>query len=163
MEEQTDKSFMKSLSMVVLGLVVFGFAMVFISRSFNLTGNANNNPSQMKFSEERIKPVADAYTSAAGVAAAAPAIASAAPAPAVAFDGSLDGEKIFGNVCAACHLTGAAGAPKPGSEEMSKRAEKGPEALLQTAINGLNAMPPRGGRPDLSDEQLKAVIAFMTK
>ncbi len=46
---------------------------------------------------------------------------------------------------------------------MALRAEKGPDALLQTALNGLNAMPARGGRADLTDEQVQAVIEFMLK
>jgi cytochrome c5 len=70
---------------------------------------------------------------------------------------------IYNTVCAACHATGVAEAPIPGSEQMAQRAEKGMEALMQTALNGLNAMPARGGRPDLSDEQVQAVVEFMTK
>jgi cytochrome c5 len=44
---------------------------------------------------------------------------------------------------------------------MAERAQKGVDALLQSAVNGLNAMPARGGRPDLSDEQIRAVIEYM--
>jgi len=33
--------------------------------------------------------------------------------------------------------------------------------LLKTALEGLDAMPARGGRPDLSDEQIKAIVEFM--
>jgi len=32
---------------------------------------------------------------------------------------------------------------------------------MQTALNGLNAMPARGGRADLSDEQIQAAVEFM--
>jgi cytochrome c5 len=56
-----------------------------------------------------------------------------------------------------------ANAPKPGSAEMTQRVEKGTDALIKTAIDGLNAMPARGGRPDLSDEQIQAVVEFMLK
>jgi cytochrome c5 len=40
-------------------------------------------------------------------------------------------------------------------------AEKGIDGLVASAINGLNVMPPRGGRPDLSDQQIKAAVEFM--
>ena len=40
-------------------------------------------------------------------------------------------------------------------------ADKGEEGLFSSVINGLNVMPPRGGRPDLSDEQIKAAVEFM--
>ena len=45
--------------------------------------------------------------------------------------------------------------------EMAKRAENGMDTMMQNALNGLNTMPARGGRPDLSDEQVQAVIEFM--
>jgi cytochrome c5 len=44
---------------------------------------------------------------------------------------------------------------------MAERAGKGQDALVNNALNGLNAMPPRGGRTDLSDEQIQAVVEFM--
>ena len=44
---------------------------------------------------------------------------------------------------------------------MAERAAKGQDVLVQNAVNGLNAMPPRGGRADLSDEQIQAVVEFM--
>ncbi len=83
-------------------------------------------------------------------------------APTAAFDGSLDGQKIYDNVCTACHSSGAAGAPKLEAAAWTDRMAGGIDALVTSAINGKGAMPPRGGRPDLSDEQMKAVIEFMT-
>jgi len=154
---------MKSFSMVVVGLVLVALIIVFISNSFNSPGDATDNPSQARLARERIKPVADAYTGTEGPSVKGQAGASATPAAALAYDGSLDGEMLFTKVCSACHATGAAGAPKPGSPEMAQRLEKGTDALVQSAINGLNAMPPKGGRPDLSDEQIKAIIEFMSK
>ena len=39
--------------------------------------------------------------------------------------------------------------------------EKGLEMLVYNAINGLNTMPPRGGNPNLTDEQIQAAVEFM--
>jgi cytochrome c oxidase cbb3-type subunit 3 len=44
---------------------------------------------------------------------------------------------------------------------MVERAGKGLDMLTQNAINGLNAMPARGGRSDLSDEQIRAIVEYM--
>ena len=44
---------------------------------------------------------------------------------------------------------------------MAERAGKGLDALTQNAINGLNAMPARGGRADLSDEQVRVIVEYM--
>ena len=90
--------------------------------------------------------------------AAAPA-AEAAPAPAAA----ADGEAIYNKSCMACHMTGAAGAPKLGDKAAwEPRIAKGMDALMQSAINGTaKGMPPKGTCMTCSDDELKAVVEFM--
>src|SRR5699024_1698157 len=113
--------------------------------------------------DERLQPVAGVYAGETGRAAAqAAAEEAAASAEAqVAFDGSTDGEMIYSQVCAACHDTGAAGAPKLEAGDWTDRLEKGRDTLLTHAIEGFNAMPARGGRSDLSDEQVAASLDYM--
>ncbi len=163
MEEQTDKVFIKNISIVLTILVVLTISIAFISREIGFEQEQDNNPSRNLISEERIKAVAGAYTNETEVAPSAAPVTSAAPEKTLAFDGSLDSEIIYASVCATCHATGVAGAPKPGSPEMTQRSEKGLDALMQTALNGLNAMPARGGRADLSDEQVRAVVEYMLR
>lgn len=72
------------------------------------------------------------------------------------------GQEIFKGTCAACHETGAAGAPKLGDKAAWAKRVKEPFAvLLKDSINGLRAMPPRGGNPDLSDEELARAVLYM--
>lgn len=163
MEEQTDNTFIKNVSIVLAILAVFTIAIIFVARDIGFKDEEGNNPSRNTTTEERISPVAGVHTGEAGAAAIAEAASASTSEPVAAFDGSLDGEMIYTNVCSVCHATAVAGAPKPGSPEMALRAEKGQDALLQTAINGLNAMPARGGRADLTDEQIQAVVEFMLK
>ena len=161
MEEQTDSTFIKNMSIVVVILVVFTISIAFLARDLGFKDTEGDNPNRQAIVEQRIQPVADVYTAENGP----PAIEEAAAevATVVAFEGSLDAEMLYGSVCAACHATGVAGAPQPGSEAMAQRAEKGMDALMQTALNGLNAMPARGGRADLSDEQMQLIVEFMTQ
>lgn len=160
MEEQTDKVFIRNVTLVIVILIVFTFSIVFLARDVGFK-EEGDNPSRVTTTEERIRPVADVYTGEAGAAAIEEAAASSASEPTVAFDGSLDGEMIYTSVCGVCHGTGAAGAPIPGSPVMAERTAKGMDVLMQSAVNGLNAMPPRGGRADLSDEQIQVAIEFM--
>ena len=160
MEEQTDNVFIRNVSIVIVLLIVFTFSIAFLAKDVGFK-EEESNPSRVTTTEERIKPVADVYTGEAGAAAIEEAAASSGVEKKVAFDGSLDGEMIYGSVCSVCHGTGAAGAPIPGSPTMAERAGKGQDALVNNALNGLNAMPPRGGRADLSDEQIQAVVEFM--
>lgn len=160
MDQQTDKTFVKNFSLVVVALTVFTFTIAFLARNVGHKDPADN-PARTALAEDNIKPVSGVYTGDAAAAVTQQATAEPEQASAVAFDGSLDAEMIYTNVCSACHTAAVLGAPKPGSPEMAQRAEMGMEAMMQNATNGLNAMPARGGRPDLSDEQVQVVIEYM--
>lgn len=76
----------------------------------------------------------------------------------------LSGAEVHGQTCTTCHDTGAAGAPITGENgDWAPRAEQGIETLVDHAINGFGggAMPPRGGNPDLSDEEIEATVRYM--
>ncbi|MBT2775145.1 cytochrome c5 family protein [Halomonas sp. ISL-60] len=89
---------------------------------------------------------------------------AAAPAAAASSGGDIDGEGIYGNVCSACHESGAAGAPIRGDEAAwAERTEQGFATLLEHSINGIGAMPARGGNPNLSDEEMEAATAYMVE
>lgn len=78
--------------------------------------------------------------------------------------GDIDGEGIYGNVCSACHESGAAGAPVRGDEEAwAERTEQGFATLLDHAINGIGAMPAKGGNASLSDEEVEAAVAYLVE
>ncbi|HFC53628.1 MAG TPA: cytochrome c5 family protein [Gammaproteobacteria bacterium] len=101
-------------------------------------------------------------TPATGDSSGAPAPATAAPVASAQTKGARSGEEIFNTVCTACHSTGAAGAPKLGDKEAwAPRIATGVDAMLEVAIKGKNAMPPRGTCADCSDEELKKVIEYM--
>lgn len=161
MEEQTDSVFIRNISVVLVLLIIFTFSIAFLARDVGFKDDSASNPSRETTMEERIKPVAGVYTGEAGAAAIEAAAVASVTEMKVAFDGSLDAEMIYGSVCSVCHTTGAAGAPIPGSPLMVERTAKGVDMLTQNAINGLNAMPPRGGRADLSDEQVRVIVEYM--
>ena len=161
MEEQTDSVFIRNVSIVIVILVVFTFSIAFLARDVGFKDDTASNPSRETTTEERIQPVSDVYTGEAGAAAIEAAAVTSVTEMKVAFDGSLDAEMIYGSVCSVCHATGAAGAPIPGSPLMVERAAKGADMLTQNAIKGLNAMPARGGRADLSDEQVRVIVEYM--
>ena len=71
------------------------------------------------------------------------------------------GEELYAR-CQGCHGTGAMGAPKFGSlADWAPRIERGIDDVLQVAIAGTGAMPPKGGCSDCSDNELKSVIQYM--
>jgi len=76
--------------------------------------------------------------------------------------GPKSGEEIYKSVCSACHATGAAGAPKFGDAgSWAARIKEGQKRLVQTAIKGERAMPPRGGDPGLSDLEVERAVVYL--
>lgn len=70
--------------------------------------------------------------------------------------------KIYETSCVACHGNKAIGAPVLGDKEAwAEVLEKGIDKVYTNGIKGINAMPPKGGAVDLSDEQFKKVVDYM--
>ena len=70
-------------------------------------------------------------------------------------------DQLYQGACLACHSTGAAGAPKIGDAAAWKaRLAKGLDALVSSAINGIGAMPPRGGS-QFNDDQVRATVEYI--
>ena len=72
------------------------------------------------------------------------------------------GDAVYKAVCAACHDSGAAGAPKLGDNgAWAARIGKGQSTLVGNAIKGINAMPAKGGNPDLDDVEVERAVVFL--
>jgi len=71
------------------------------------------------------------------------------------------GDEVYKMACAACHATGAAGAPKMGDAgAWSARIAQGYSTLAKHAIEGIRAMPAKGGNPDLDDVEVERVVVL---
>ena len=71
------------------------------------------------------------------------------------------GEEVYKGQCAACHATGAAGAPKLGdAAEWGPRIKTGFDTLVQSALKGQNAMAPQGGG-EFNDTEIARAVAYM--
>lgn len=74
----------------------------------------------------------------------------------------LSGREVYTSFCVICHRAGMNGAPKYGDKiAWGKRVSQGKETLYSAAINGLRAMPPKGGIAGLSDQEVKDGVDFM--
>ncbi|MGI4849287.1 MAG: c-type cytochrome [Janthinobacterium lividum] len=74
----------------------------------------------------------------------------------------MAGADVYKSTCSACHGAGVAGAPKVGdAASWSARIAEGYDTLLKHAIEGIRAMPARGGNPDLDDVEVGRAVVFM--
>ncbi|MCX7230413.1 MAG: c-type cytochrome [Burkholderiales bacterium] len=101
-------------------------------------------------------------TAPAAVPALALALALAAACPVSAAE-PRSGAEVYTLVCAACHDAGVAGAPTRGDTNAWKPLiAEGQKALSREAIKGVRGMPARGGRPDLSDLEVRRAVAYLS-
>lgn len=104
------------------------------------------------------------FPAAGGVLAAALLVLAAAPLASQAYAQGRErgGKEVVDTVCAACHATGANGAPKIGDKQAwSKRASQGLSSLTQHALSGIRKMPAHGGNPTLTDLEIGRAVAYM--
>ena len=73
---------------------------------------------------------------------------------------------VYLSSCRPCHGDGLGGAPVTGDkEEWERRIAKGVAKVQRNAIDGLEGgtgvMPAKGGRQDLSDDEIIALVDYM--
>jgi c(7)-type cytochrome triheme protein len=87
-----------------------------------------------------------------------------APSDPQAPAGSGRGAEVVKRVCQGCHQIGVLGAPRIGSQkDWAPRLKKGADTLVHNAAKGIGNMPPKGGQPELTADDLRAAIAFMVR
>lgn len=127
-----------------------------------ITYMANKSGGSFPNPDENAAPAAD--QAASGEAAASDAAAPAAEdkGAAAPAKGGADGKAVFEQACAACHNGAIPGIPGVGKkDDWAPRIKKGKETLHKHALEGFNAMPAKGGRSDLSDDEVKAAVDYM--
>lgn len=116
---------------------------------------------------ERIRPVGQVYLPGEEQQAAAPVAEPVAEPEPVAT--AMTGPQVYNSACLACHSTGVGGAPVVGeAAQWTDRIAQGIDVLYDHAINGFDGdamtpMLPKGGRMDLSDQEVKDAVDYMVE
>lgn len=72
---------------------------------------------------------------------------------------AADGQAVYEKDCAVCHKMMP---PKLGDKAAwAPLIQKGTDALVAATIKGKGMMPPRAGKPNLSDDDIKAAVQYM--
>jgi cytochrome c5 len=72
------------------------------------------------------------------------------------------GEVVYTSTCAACHSSGALGAPKVGDAgAWGGRIGQGYETLVSHAIKGIRGMPAKGNNAELDDAEVARAVVYM--
>ncbi len=156
----TDKQFMGVFIGVLGFLILLAVVIFFIAQGLSPESGNLQDPLVRKAVEQRLEPVGAVYVG----EVPKPSASAEKSAPAASGPALADGKSVYEAVCMGCHGTGAAGAPKFGdAAAWAPRLQAGKDALYQSATQGKGAMPPKGGRADLSDDQVRMAVDYMVQ
>lgn len=150
-DQAKQEAFVRIFCIVLVALTAFTIFCMMVARLLGASASLlEDDPILRADTMSRIAPVGQVRTTADADASGEAAVIVA-----------QSGEEIVQGVCAGCHISGVAGAPKLDDEAAwAERRSLGLDALTASVINGKGAMPPRAGT-DLSDDDLKRAVAHM--
>lgn len=149
-----DKQFMTTFLGVMGVLAIIFFLIFFIAQMIVPSTKVSDEFTQNNL-VQRIEPIGQLNYS-------DQEIVETAEAKVVKANLYNNGEEVYNAVCQSCHTSGILNSPKYGdSAEWNKRLNKGKETLYANAINGIGAMPAKGGRSDLSNEMIEMGVDYI--
>jgi cytochrome c5 len=165
LSEKNDNNVFVYIVPLLCFLAISGLLMFIIYDRMSELGwalHTGTGPTYDRMVEARIRPVGQVAI--AGEAIAPPPDVAEPPVAELLVE--LDGEAVYNRACTTCHGPAIAGAPRTGDpEHWHDRLEQGMDTLVEHAILGFQGatgfMPPRGGHPDLTDEQVRDAVQFM--
>jgi cytochrome c5 len=178
MRQEEDASFGRTFVAVLGALVVASVVILFLARAIGEreASAADGTVAERTAPVGKVKvagadTIAPARAASPGDLAGTPqagqdAAAQAPPQIAQAEEPPDKGKTVYDTACVVCHQTGVGGAPKIGDKAAwADRIAQGEGTLADHAIKGFQGktgmMPPKGGRTDLSDEDVKAAVSYM--
>ncbi|HEX7237019.1 MAG TPA: c-type cytochrome [Gammaproteobacteria bacterium] len=166
---QHDQQFFDTFMLVIGILMGVAVGLFFLVRAISIDTQGlyiTEDPTVQAAIDERIKPVGRVLMMGDAELAAAAAAAVAAPKPVATV---MTGPQVYNAACIVCHQPGATtGAPTIGdAAAWGPRIAQGKETLYMHALQGFQGtkgfMPPKGGRVDLSDDEIKAAVDYLTE
>jgi cytochrome c5 len=164
----SDQKFFDIYSIVVGALAVFAFFIFILATRMSDATQGQYTRESAEYAaavRERIAPIGNVYRPGDEEMAAASLVE---PAPAEPVAAALTGPQVYNQACLACHGAGIGGAPVLGDvDAWTARIAQGMETLTDHAVNGYQGnvgyMPAKGGRADLSDEEVANAVVYMVE
>lgn len=146
-KEYKGSTFWQLILVIPGTILAFTLLISLLAKSFSAPPpEAAPAPEAVAKVEENIKPVATVE------------LAAADAGPHV----DKGGEEIVNGVCSACHGGGLMGSPKIGDKAAwAPRIAQGYDTLVNHAVNGIRAMPAKGGNAALSEGEIANAVAYM--
>jgi cytochrome c5 len=163
-----DQKFFDMYSLVIGILAAFALAILVLAMKMSdLTQGVYTRDAEeyQAAVAERIRPLGRVYLPGEEQEAPAP-VAETVPDPEPVAT-TMTGPQVYNAACNVCHGSGVGGAPIVGdTAEWAPRIAQGSDLLYDHAINGFQGdavtpMLPKGGRVDLSDQEVRDAVDYM--
>jgi cytochrome c5 len=165
-----DQHFFDNFMLVIGILMGVAVMLFFLVRGIAIDTQGlyiTEDPAVIAAIDERIKPIGRVLLLGDAELAAAAAAAVKAPTPVATV---MTGPQVYNAACIACHQPGVTtGAPTIGNAAAwAPRIAQGIDTLYMHALGGFTGptgtfMPPKGGRVDLSDDEIKAAVDYLVE
>ncbi len=150
-EQMSDSTFNRLFIIMILAMTVLTIVIMFLA---SFASDEVNSRLDEQSDQENTQTIANRLAPVGSFSAE-----TVAAQPVVVAD--LTGAAAY-ETCAACHASGVLDAPIVGDTAVwAERLSKGTDVLYDNAINGLNAMPAKGGFTQLTDNTIKAAVDYM--
>jgi cytochrome c5 len=145
---------------IVIGIFAAIFKISTLTRELHSAESAESQTSV----EDRIRPIGQIYLPGEEINASGPQVDEAVQPDPVAT--VMSGPQVYNAACIICHGSGIGGAPMiSDSDAWQSRVTQGDEILYLHALDGYTGesgfMPQKGGRLDLSDDEVRGAVDYM--
>lgn len=163
-----DSNFARPFTFVVVGLLIMSLGLLLVVDYIRAQTRQAVTETQGNSQEQVLSRIAPVGQVALPIAESAAAVEPATEPAAQPVPESMSGPQVYNSACLACHGAGIGGAPKIGDPDAwAPRLAQGTSVLADHVINGYQGeagyMPPKGGRIDLSDEEILAALDYMVE
>ena len=168
MSFKRDQKFFDLYSLVIGALALVLLAIFVLAMKMSARTQAVFTAATEEYQQamtQRLQPVGSVRMPGEELNAGHPQVTPAEPAEPVAT--TLSGPQVYNAACVMCHGNGIGGAPMlTDAANWAPRIAQGVDTLRDHAINGYAGpgggyMPPKGGRLDLSDDEISGAIDYM--
>jgi cytochrome c5 len=166
---QHDQQFFDSFMLVIGILMGAGVGLFFLVRAISIDTQGRyitEDPTVQEAIEARIRPVGRVLLMGDAELAAAAAAAVRVPTPVAT---PLTGPQVYNAACIVCHQAPGVGGAPPVADvaAWAPRIAQGVDTLYTHALLGFTGtkgfMPAKGGRPDLSDDEIKGAVDYLVE
>jgi cytochrome c5 len=164
---QHDQQFFDSFMLVIGILMGVGVGLFFLVRAISIDTEGRyttEDPTVIAAIDSRIEPVGRVLLMGDAELAAAAAAAVAVPTPVATV---MTGPQVYNAACIVCHQPPGTGGAPPIADVAAwePRIAQGMDTLYMHALQGFQGtagfMPPKGGRVDLSDDEIRAAVDYL--